>query len=45
MATGCKLYESAFLGSLAAGIQVSRRGNIPIFNSEVEKFIDEVFLP
>ena len=45
MATGCKLYESAFLGSLAAGIQVSRRGNIPIFNSEVEKVIDEVFLP
>lgn len=45
MASGCKLYESAFLGSLSAGIQVSRRGNIPIGIDEVEKFMEEVFLP
>jgi rfaE bifunctional protein kinase chain/domain len=45
MASGCKLHESAFLGSLTAGIQVSRRGNIPIGMHEVEEFIDEIFLP
>ncbi len=44
MASGCKLYESAFLGSLSAGIQVSRRGNVPIRMHEVEEFINEVFL-
>jgi len=44
MASGCKLYESAFLGSLYAGIQVSRRGNVPIRMHEVEEFINEVFL-
>ena len=45
MAAGCSLYEAAFLGSLSAGIQVSRRGNIPIGIHEVEQFMDEVFLP
>jgi len=45
MAAGCKLYESAFLGSLSAGIQVSRRGNIPITMDEVEEFINEIFHP
>jgi rfaE bifunctional protein kinase chain/domain len=44
MASGCKLYESAFLGSIAAGIQVSRRGNIPIKEKEVEEIIERVFL-
>lgn len=44
MAAGCKLYESAFLGSLSAGIQVSRRGNIPIRMTEVEEFMNEAFL-
>lgn len=45
LAAGCKLFESALLGSLAAGIQVSRRGNIPIHVGEIENFIDQVFLP
>jgi len=45
MTAGCNLHESAFLGSLTAGIQVSRRGNVPIRIHEVEQFIDEVFLP
>jgi len=41
---GRKLFEAAFLGSLAAGIQVSRKGNIPIEISEMEDFIGRVFL-
>jgi sugar/nucleoside kinase (ribokinase family) len=30
MALGASLWESAYLGSIAAAIQVSRTGNIPL---------------
>ena len=43
MACGRNIYESAYLGSVAAGVQVSRKGNIPIQLMEVEKVIDRIF--
>jgi rfaE bifunctional protein kinase chain/domain len=44
MSCAQNLQESAFLGSLAAGIQVSRRGNIPIKVSDFENVIGRIFL-
>ncbi|MDF1882101.1 ADP-heptose synthase, partial [Sulfurimonas sp. MAG313] len=35
LATGASIWESAYLGSLASAIQVSRIGNIPISKSEL----------
>lgn len=44
MACGSSFYESAYLGSLAAGIQVSRKGNIPIQLIEIENAIHRTFI-
>jgi rfaE bifunctional protein kinase chain/domain len=43
MACGRSLQEAAYLGSLASGIQVSRKGNIPIQFEEVDIIIDQIF--
>jgi rfaE bifunctional protein kinase chain/domain len=44
IAGGYSLYESALMGSIAAGVQVSRRGNVPIDVSEMEEAIKSIFL-
>ena len=44
IAGGYSLYESALMGSIAAGVQVSRRGNVPIEVSEMEEAIKSIFL-
>jgi rfaE bifunctional protein kinase chain/domain len=38
LACGFDIYESALIGSFIAGIQVSRLGNIPISNTEIERY-------
>ena len=35
LASGASIWESSLLGSIAAAVQVSRVGNIPITNSEI----------
>lgn len=37
LAVGASIWESAYLGSLASAIQVSRVGNIPIKKDEIQK--------
>jgi bifunctional ADP-heptose synthase (sugar kinase/adenylyltransferase) len=44
LASGHDLYETALMGSIAAGVQVSRRGNVPIEVHELEQTINEIFL-
>lgn len=44
LASGHELYETALMGSIAAGVQVSRRGNVPIEVHELEQTINEIFL-
>jgi len=39
LVSGASIWESAYLGSLAAAVQVSRVGNIPISASEIKKVI------
>jgi len=41
LAAGGDLQEAAFIGSVAAAIQVSRVGNLPISSSEISKWIQE----
>jgi rfaE bifunctional protein kinase chain/domain len=40
LAVGASIWESAYLGSLASAIQVSRVGNIPIKKEEILKELD-----
>lgn len=40
MAAGCDIWQSAYLGSLAAACQVGRQGNVPISNTELLKEIN-----
>lgn len=40
LASGADIWESAYLGSLAAAVQVGRIGNIPLTNNELIKEID-----
>ena len=42
-AVGADLKLATFIGSIAAGIQVSRRGNIPITPEEISRAIKEVY--
>ena len=37
LASGANIFEATFLGSLAAGIQISRLGNIPLRAKELIK--------
>jgi len=39
LSTGADLWESSLLGSIAACIQVSRDGNIPISKSDIIEFL------
>jgi len=43
MASGATIWETAILGSLAAAIQVSRVGNIPITKEEVQTAIKSLY--
>jgi rfaE bifunctional protein kinase chain/domain len=40
LASGASIWESSLLGSIAAAVQVSRVGNIPIMNSEIARELD-----
>ena len=40
LAVGSNIWESAYLGSLAAAIQISRVGNIPIKKDEILKELE-----
>ncbi|MCP4129943.1 MAG: adenylyltransferase/cytidyltransferase family protein [bacterium] len=40
MAAGCGIWQSAYLGSLAAACQVARLGNIPLSSSDLGREID-----
>jgi sugar/nucleoside kinase (ribokinase family) len=40
LASGASIWESSLLGSIAAAVQVSRVGNIPITNSEIARELD-----
>jgi bifunctional ADP-heptose synthase (sugar kinase/adenylyltransferase) len=39
LASGSDIWQASFLGSLAAGVQVSRVGNIPIKDEDLIKEI------
>ncbi len=39
LATGCNIWQSAYLGSLAAACQISQLGNIPLTNEVLKKEI------
>jgi bifunctional ADP-heptose synthase (sugar kinase/adenylyltransferase) len=41
LATGSDLYTSAYLGSLAAAIHISKVGNVPIQKSHILQHIQE----
>lgn len=43
LSAGSNLKVATFLGSVAAGIQVSRRGNIPITFDEITKVISSIY--
>ena len=43
MASGATIWETALIGSLAAAIQVSRVGNIPITREEVQRAIKSLY--
>jgi rfaE bifunctional protein kinase chain/domain len=43
MASGATIWETAIIGSLAAAIQVSRVGNIPITREEVQRAIKSLY--
>ena len=38
-----KILESALVGSLASGVQVSRPGNVPIYLDELLSQVDQMF--
>ncbi len=40
MCAGANIWEAAYLGSLAAAIQVSRNGNLPIQREELLEVLD-----
>ena len=42
LASGANIFEAAYLGSIGAGIQVSRLGNIPLKSKEIQNKIDEI---
>jgi bifunctional ADP-heptose synthase (sugar kinase/adenylyltransferase) len=39
LASGASIWEASYLGSLAAAIQVSRIGNVPIRSNEIINLI------
>lgn len=43
LASGGDLYESAFIGSIAAGIQVSRKGNQAVHKAELISVLEQIF--
>ena len=40
LAVDCSIWEAAFLGTLAASVQVSRAGNLPITRDDLFNMLD-----